>query len=153
MHKTILATLIICFGIEAGMNAALFAQDDPSIPPARRTYMGRRIAQTMGYGGAGWLIRETREQEERPSEVMKQLGLEPGMLVCDVGCGNGFYSLMMAKEIQPEGKVLAVDIQQEMLHLLKLRADEKGIKNVEPILSTIWWFWLVTLPRFLVTTS
>lgn len=107
------------------------------IPPARERYMGRRIAQTMGYGGAPWLIRETREKEERPSEVMKQLGLKPGMTVCDMGCGNGFYSLMMAKEISPGGKVLAVDIQREMLRFLQLRAKDQGVENLEPILSTV----------------
>lgn len=108
-----------------------------SIPPARSQYLGRTIAQTMGYGGAPWLIRETREQEERPSEVMKQLGLKPGMVVCDMGCGNGFYSLMMAKQVAPAGKVLAVDIQPEMLHLLELRAKEEGVDNIEPVLSSV----------------
>ena len=110
---------------------------DALIPPARTSYLGRRIAQTMGYGGAGWLIRQNREEEERPSEVMKQLDLKPGMVVCDLGCGNGFYSLMMAKQVAPTGKVLAVDIQPEMLHLLELRAKEQGTTNIEPILSTV----------------
>lgn len=113
------------------------ADQSVDIPPAKKTYLGRRIAQTMGWGGASWLIRETRESEERPSEVMKQLGLKPGMTVCDLGCGNGFYSLMMAEQIKPEGKVLAVDIQPEMLHLLELRAKDKGIKNIKPILSNV----------------
>ncbi|MEM7474176.1 MAG: methyltransferase domain-containing protein [Planctomycetota bacterium] len=112
--------------------------DSPAIiPPAKRTYMGRRIAQTMGYGGAPWLIRESREQEERPSEVMKNLGLKPGMVVCDMGCGNGFYSLMMAKKVAPEGRVLAVDIQPEMLHLLELRAKDQKVENLMPIQSTV----------------
>ncbi len=107
------------------------------IPPARTQYMGRTIAQTMSFHGAPWLVRENREEEERPSEVLKQLGLKPGMVVCDLGCGNGFYTLMMASKIAPNGKVLAVDIQQEMLHLLKLRSESEGIANVEPILGTI----------------
>ncbi len=107
------------------------------IPPARSSYMGRKIAQTMGYQGAPWLIRNTREDEERPSEVLEQLGLKPGMVVCDMGCGNGFYSLKMAQQVAPGGKVLAVDIQPEMLHLLELRANEEGVDNIEPILSTV----------------
>lgn len=122
---------------ESGSNVSDVATDDSFIPPARGKYYGRRIAQTMGWGGASWLIRENRESEERPSEVMKQLGLKPGMTVCDMGCGNGFYSLLMAEAIKPDGKVLAVDIQPEMLHLLKLRSQDKGIDNIEPILSTI----------------
>lgn len=111
--------------------------DQEVIPPARKSYLGRRIAQTMGYGGATWLIRENREDEERTSEVMKQLDLKPGMVVCDLGCGNGYYSLMMAKQVAPGGKVLAVDIQPEMLHLLDLRAKELGTTNIEPVLSSV----------------
>lgn len=107
----------------------------PKIPPARPTYMGRHIAQTMSFHGASWLIRSEREQEERPSQVLPQLELKPGMTVCDLGCGNGFYSLAMAKLVAP-GKVLAVDIQQEMLHLLKLRADEAKVDNIRPLLGT-----------------
>lgn len=107
------------------------------IPPARGQYMGRTIAQTMSFHGAPWLIRDNREQEERPSEVMRQLGLKPGMVVCDMGCGNGFYSLLMAPQVASAGKVLAVDIQPEMLHLLELRCEEAGIKNVEPVLGSL----------------
>ncbi len=107
------------------------------IPRPRTQYMGRTIAATMGSAGAPWLIRETREAEERPSEVIKQLELKPGMVVCDLGCGNGFYSLLMAKQIQPGGKVLAVDIQPEMLRLLQFRAKAQKTDNVEVILSTV----------------
>jgi ubiquinone/menaquinone biosynthesis C-methylase UbiE len=121
----------------ADQTAETSDDDQDVIPPGRTTYFGRRIAQTMGYGGADWLIRQNREDEERPSEVMKQLELKPGMVVCDMGCGNGFYSLMMAKAVAPDGKVLAVDIQPEMLHMLELRGKELGTTNIEPILSTV----------------
>ena len=132
-------TLIAVF-FALAMTASAPAQESTpaeKIPPARGKYLGRTIAPTMGYIGADWLIRDTREQEERPSEVIKQLDLKPGMVVCDMGCGNGFYSLTMAKLVAPEGKVLAVDIQPEMLHLLELRAKDEGVTNIEPVLSTI----------------
>ncbi|MFK7737400.1 MAG: class I SAM-dependent methyltransferase [Pirellulaceae bacterium] len=110
---------------------------EETIPRARTTYLGRRIAQTMGHQGAPWLIRPKREQEERPSEALDQLELKPGMVVCDLGCGNGYYSLKMAKSVGPDGKVLAVDIQPEMLHLLELRSKDAGIENIEPVLGTL----------------
>ncbi|MCC6511535.1 MAG: class I SAM-dependent methyltransferase [Pirellulaceae bacterium] len=109
---------------------------ETKIPPAKPKYLGRRIAQTMSFHGANWLIRGEREQEERPSQVLPQLGLKPGMTVCDLGCGNGFYSIAMAKIIAP-GNVLAVDIQPEMLHLLKLRATEAGVENIKPLQGTV----------------
>ncbi|MCA9131938.1 MAG: class I SAM-dependent methyltransferase [Planctomycetales bacterium] len=120
---------------EAGSTEAV---DSAVIPAGRTTYLGRTIAQTMSYHGAAWLIRDNREDEERPSEVLQQLGLKPGMVVCDLGCGNGYYTLLMAPLVAAGGgKVLAVDIQQEMLHLLALRSKAEGIDNVEPILGTI----------------
>jgi ubiquinone/menaquinone biosynthesis C-methylase UbiE len=125
--------LVVCLG-----HGQLNAQENTDIiPPARSKYMGRTIAQTMSFHGAPWLVRENREEEERPSAVLPQLGLRPGMVVCDLGCGNGYYTLLMAPQVAPGGKVLAVDIQQEMLHLLKLRSQEQGIDNVEPLLGTI----------------
>src|SRR6478752_3953496 len=64
---------------------------------ATKEYMGRQIAQTMHYTGAEWLTRDNREQEERCSLMLTNLGLKRGMSVCDMGCGNGFYTLQMAK--------------------------------------------------------
>jgi ubiquinone/menaquinone biosynthesis C-methylase UbiE len=68
---------------------------------------------------------------------MKALKLKPGMTVCDLGCGNGFYTLKMAKEVAPDGKVLAVEIQKEMLDLLKRRAEKEKVANYEPVLGTV----------------
>ncbi len=55
------------------------------------------------------------------------------MVVCDMGCGNGFYSLKMARLVGQAGKVLAVDIQPEMLRLLEERAKNERIDNIELI--------------------
>lgn len=101
-----------------------------------KKYMGRVIAPFMTYHGAPWLIRPERELEEAPSQVLDELKLKPGMTVVDFGCGNGFYTLPMAKQVGPNGKVLAVDIQPEMIQMLKERAATAGIDNIEPILST-----------------
>lgn len=130
--------ILVCWlCLSASISYAQPAADDTSIPPARTTYLGRKIAQTMSFHGAPWLVRDNREEEERPSEVLKQLDLKPGMVVCDLGCGNGFYTLLMAPQVGPDGKVLAVDIQQEMLHLLELRSESQGIDNVEPVLGSL----------------
>ena len=113
-------------------------QDDDSFVPApKKKYMGRRIAPTMGFAHAGWLIRDERQQEEDTQQAIENLGLKPGMMVCDMGCGNGYYSLEIAKRVGPMGKVFAVDIQQEMLHLLHLRADESKVDNIQTILGTV----------------
>lgn len=107
------------------------------IPPPLTAYKGRRIAPTMSYLGAEWLIRETREREEACTKLLKILDLKPGLTVCDMGCGNGFYSLRLAQAVGKDGKVLAVDIQPEMLSLLEKRAKAEQVTNVEPILGSL----------------
>lgn len=123
----------------------LAAQDTPRAPraprpmrtpPALEVYKGRRIAQTMHYLGAEWLTRDNREQEERCSLMLANLGVKQGMAICDMGCGNGFYTLQMAKLAGDSGHVYATDIQPEMLKLLNERADAQGVRNVSPILGT-----------------
>lgn len=104
-------------------------------PEPLTTYKGRTIAQTMHFSGAEWLVRDEREREERCSLMMAQLGIKPGMSVCDMGCGNGFYTLQMAKMTGKEGQVYAVDIQPEMLTFLNERAFYAGIDNITPILG------------------
>lgn len=104
---------------------------------ARRSYLGRVIAKPMSHLGAGWLVRPTRQEEERPDQSLKQLGLQAGMTTCDMGCGNGFWTLMMARVVGPQGRVLAVDIQPQMLTKLRQRADRFEIENVEPILGDV----------------
>lgn len=109
---------------------------DAPIPPAAKGYMGREIAVTMHYLGADWLTRESREREEECDTLLRALHLKPGMSVCDLGCGNGFYTLKLANWVGNSGRVYAVDIQQEMLHLLDARARADGISNIKPVLGS-----------------
>jgi ubiquinone/menaquinone biosynthesis C-methylase UbiE len=122
---------------------------EPSAPPRyeRRAvhdpdgigkfYMGREIAQVMGHQGIAWLERSEREEEERLSMLMEALRLEPGMVVADIGAGSGLISRMIAHRVGPEGVVLAVDIQQEMLDALAVRNKLAGVVNIEPVLGSV----------------
>jgi len=104
-----------------------------TVPSAPKTYMGREIAQTMHYSGAEWLIRPSRAKQENTEKLLQALQLKPGMVVCDMGCGNGYYTVPIAKRVGEEGTVLAVDIQQPMLDMLMERVNEAGLNNVKPI--------------------
>lgn len=103
-------------------------------------YMGREIAHVMGFGpggqGAEWLERAVREKEEKLSLLIKSLDLKPGMVVADIGAGSGVISVLMAEKILPGGKVLAVDVQQEMLDRLRDNCKKLKITNVEPLKGT-----------------
>ncbi len=117
-----------------GQNSVPSADD--KIPAPLQYYKGREIAQPMSYAHAKWLIRPERQREEDCTLMLAQLHIKPGQVVCDMGCGNGFYSLKLAKMVGDKGQVLAVDIQHEMLELLKDRAKNAGLKNIKPILGT-----------------
>lgn len=103
-------------------------------------YLGREIAHVMGFGpmgqGAEWLERAVREKEERLSLLIKSLDLKPGMVIADIGAGSGVISVLMAEKVLPEGKVVAVDVQQEMLDRLRDNLKKMKITNVEPLRGT-----------------
>lgn len=107
------------------------------VEEARKSYLGRVLAQPMSHLGAPWLIRENRDEEERASESFKQLKLTEGMVVCDMGCGNGYWTLPMARDVGKTGRVLAVDIQREMLKKLQVRAAKAKLKNIESVLGDV----------------
>ena len=109
---------------------------EATIPPAQTHHLGREIAQTMHYTGAPWLVRESRQREEDCRLLLEALGIRPGASVCDMGCGNGFYTLELARLVGPRGLVYAVDIQPEMLRLLARRAADAQLTNIRPVLGT-----------------
>lgn len=101
-----------------------------------RVYMGREISEVMGHLGAGWLERSEREQEERTDLLADALGLKPTDVIADIGAGTGYFSFRLAREV-PKGKVLAVDIQPEMIEYLTAGKRKAKTPNVEPVLGTI----------------
>ena len=109
---------------------------DAKTPQARKEYLGRKIAQTMHYTGAEWLIRNRREREERCSLMLANLGVKRGQTICDMGCGNGFHTLALAKMTGEKGTVIGVDVQPQMLLMLRKRMEKQGIENVTPILGS-----------------
>jgi len=52
--------------------------------------------------------------------------VQSGMTVIDVGCGVGWFSIPMARMVGPHGRVLAVDLQPQMLDMLRRRAEKAG---------------------------
>ncbi len=93
-------------------------------------YMGREIAQVMGPGGIPWLDRPQREEEEQPTLVLEALALRGGETVVDLGAGSGYFTFRIAPKVGKAGKVLAVEIQDEMIETLRRRAAEQKLMNV-----------------------
>ena len=114
-------------------------RDDPPRPveSSRRSYLGRVLAQPMSHLGASWLIRPDRDDEENVTESFQRLEISEGATVCDLGCGNGYWTLPMAREVGETGKVYAVDIQPEMLQKLRVRAEKANVNNIEMVQGDI----------------
>jgi len=96
-------------------------------------YLGREIAHVMGPGGIPWLNRPERENEENPTKCIEALELKGGEVIADLGAGSGYYSFRLAAKVGEQGKVLAVEIQDEMIAELKKRIAKDKIGNVETV--------------------
>ncbi|HEY9615760.1 MAG TPA: methyltransferase domain-containing protein [Microcoleaceae cyanobacterium] len=138
-----IATLLLCVGLCLTIPLPTLALTESPVyqtrPASRdgigKVYLGREIAQVMGHLGAGWLERPSREVEEQPQILIEHLNLKPTDVVADIGAGTGYFSFRIAPLV-PQGKVLAVDIQPEMLEILDILKQENHITNVEPILGS-----------------
>jgi precorrin-6B methylase 2 len=81
------------------------------------------------------LERSSRETEEQPQQLVTALDLKPTDAVADIGAGTGYMSFRIAPLVT-QGKVLAVDVQPEMIEILESLKQEHQVQNVEPILGT-----------------
>ncbi|MBT8281699.1 MAG: class I SAM-dependent methyltransferase [Muriicola sp.] len=95
-------------------------------------YMGREIAYVMGYQGINWLERPEREKEEQTSLLIKNMDINPGDRIADIGAGSGYHVFKMAPKTK-DGIVYAVDIQDGMLSALRARKNEQQVTNVEVV--------------------
>jgi ubiquinone/menaquinone biosynthesis C-methylase UbiE len=137
---TVLVSALLLGLLGVGMRAeppARYKMGTPTDPGGSgKFYMGREISLVMGHQGAGWLERPEREKEENPSKLLKMLEIKPGMVIADIGAGSGYYSFRLAKQVGAKGKVLAVDIQKEMLDIIRKRMKKNKVENIEPVLGT-----------------
>jgi protein-L-isoaspartate O-methyltransferase len=99
-------------------------------------YMGREIAHVMGYQAAGWLERPERLKEEEPAKLTRALELKPGMVVADIGAGSGYHTFLMSPLVGEQGKVIASDIQQQMLDLIEAKAKKQKVRNITTVKGT-----------------
>ncbi|MFQ3188965.1 MAG: precorrin-6B methylase 2 [Paraglaciecola sp.] len=98
-------------------------------------YMGREISHVMGHLGAGWLERPKREREERTDLLLQNLSLKSTDIVADLGAGTGYFSFPIALQLT-KGKVLAVDIEPEMLRMIEQRKSANGVENIDTVLAS-----------------
>jgi ubiquinone/menaquinone biosynthesis C-methylase UbiE len=85
---------------------------------------------------AGLLTGALRRLMNHPKRILAPVVAE-GETVVDLGCGPGFFTLPLAELVGPEGRVIAVDVQEGMLALMRTRAEAAGLSpRIESLLVT-----------------
>lgn len=136
IRVSILFFLVLIWAVSLTTVANSQERPAPSTDIAPTTYKGRVIAPAMSYREAGWLERLDRETTEQPEKVLDALNIKPGSTVADIGAGTGYFSLRLARRVGPHGRVLATDIQPQMLDYLKDNMRAAELDNINPILCT-----------------
>lgn len=72
-----------------------------------------------------------------PEKILIQLGISDGSVVADIGCGNGYYALLLARKVGERGRVYCIDVQNELLQKLSKESEGQMLQNIETIWSDI----------------
>ena len=89
----------------------------------------------MGNTKAEMFNNKAASSKSKPDEVLKALELQRGQKVADIGAGGGYFTLRFAEIVGADGRVFAVDVNQDFLEFIQNSAKEKGLSNVETVLA------------------
>jgi len=110
----------------------------PAVSAAQTSPPGiERQTELVDPQTAAWFYRPERVETEKPEQLLDLLGITEGDVVADIGAGVGFFSLLAAERVGRTGKVLAVDVQQEMIDGLEMMIERFGHENIVPILGDV----------------
>ncbi len=98
-------------------------------------YMGREISRVIGAGASEWLERSERSMEENTNLSIEKIILDPTAVVADIGAGTGYYSFKLSSKV-PQGKVYAIEIQDEHIKYLKNKKTALKDSIVEIVKSS-----------------
>src|SRR3972149_11547507 len=83
----------------------------------------------------GTLEAESREIYHAREKLAALVALRPGSVVADVGAGSGFMAELFARQVGPQGKVFAVDINPKLLEHIERNARTRGLTNLQIVLG------------------
>lgn len=97
--------------------------------------MYNRNTQIHSVERAGVLESSFRYRFQNPKKILQPY-IKPGMTVLDLGCGSGFFTTEIARLLDGSGKVIAADIQDEMLEMLRLKITGSALEPIIQIRSS-----------------
>lgn len=120
--KTMFLILVLAM---PGLAGTAYAQEESVRPGINKPFENPDVE--------AWLERFERDDRDlytRRNEVVDILDLKPGMDVADIGAGTGFYTMMFAEKVGPDGTVYALDIAENFVSYIEATAKELGLSNV-----------------------
>jgi len=118
------------------LSDSLYSYGTASPGGTGKFYLGREIAHVMGASNAEWLDRSSRPQEEHTQLAIDKIEIPENGVIADIGAGTGYYTFKLAPKV-PNGKVYAVEIQDEMIAALNERKKKLNNTNVEVIKGSV----------------
>jgi ubiquinone/menaquinone biosynthesis C-methylase UbiE len=86
------------------------------------------MAHVCPWWGGYFIDNPLRRILHNPEKILGRF-VRPGMFAMEVGCGMGLFSIAMARMVGEHGQVIAVDLQQQMLDVLRSRAEKQGVSD------------------------
>ena len=74
--------------------------------------------------------RKAAKPKYKADQILETLAIKPGQVIADIGSGGGYYTFRFSNAVGEQGKVYAVDVNQEFLDYIKKEADEQGFSNI-----------------------
>ncbi len=128
-HRSLVLALILC-------TAGLLSGCERSAPSAgdglRFPDPARPVAPIIS---SGYSDEETRDKNGEAERVMDRLGIAPGIRVADIGAGDGYYTVRLARRLGPSTTLYAEDIKSEYLERLAARLEREQIPGVKLVLG------------------
>ncbi len=115
--------LLLCLSLPAYPQVAAQANE------GYRTSEGRE-------GVARNLDGPDRDARQKPVELIREMGIQPGMTVADIGTGVGYLLPFLSRAVGPSGRVLGEDIQEDFLAKARAKAEREGLSNVTLVKGT-----------------
>ncbi|MFA6463845.1 MAG: class I SAM-dependent methyltransferase [Candidatus Paceibacterota bacterium] len=72
-----------------------------------------------------------------PQKILLQTGISKGTIIADLGCGVGYYSVLVAHMVGDQGLVYSIDINPDLISKTAKEAKDEGLKNIRPIVGDI----------------
>jgi predicted methyltransferase len=123
--------VIVAIGIVAIVEAGLQAR-----LASAQTVAPQRTGHLFPPENLGLLESPDRAAWQKPDQIMDALGIADGSKVADIGPGAGWFTILLARRVGPNGVVYAEDIQRPMLEAIRRRVSREGLRNVQPVLGT-----------------